>query len=77
MIPSLNRNSCFFPVRSSSIVILSPAFRNASSRSRPESVSKLYSVTSKIVVSGLKVTFVPRRWVSPTIVTLPAGFPHS
>ena len=44
-----------------------PPFRNASSRSRCASVSKLNSVVSKICVSGLKVTFVPRRFVVPVI----------
>ena len=44
-----------------------PPFRNASSRRRCASVSKLKTVVSKICVSGLKVTFVPRRLVVPVI----------
>ena len=42
------------PSRSSSIVIVTPAFRNASSRSRCESVSKLKSVVSKTSRIGLE-----------------------
>ena len=42
-----------------------PPFRNASSRSRWASVSKLKTVVSKISVSGLNVTLVPRRLVVP------------
>ena len=45
--------------------MVTPAFRNASSRRRPASVSKLNSVISKICESGLNVTFVPRRFVVP------------
>ena len=44
-----------------------PPFRNASSRSRWASVSKLKTVVSNTCVSGLKVTFVPRRLVVPVI----------
>ena len=47
------------------MVIVTPPFRNASSRSRCASVSKLYSVVSKICESGLKVTLVPRFLVVP------------
>ena len=43
--------------RSSSSVIRMPAFRNASSRRRCASVSKLKSVVSKISASGLNVIF--------------------
>ena len=42
-----------------------PPFRNASSRRRCASVSKLKTVVSKICGSGLNVTFVPRRFVVP------------
>ena len=56
---------CFLPSRSSSRVIRMPRFRNESSRRRCESVSKLKVVVSKICGSGLKVTFVPRRSVTP------------
>ncbi len=42
-----------------------PRFRKESSRRRWESVSKLKVVVSKIWVSGLKVTLVPRRSVTP------------
>ena len=41
-------------VRSSVSVISSPLFRNASSRRRCASVSKLYSVTVKMLLSGRK-----------------------
>ncbi len=75
--PSLKRNSCFLPVRSSSMVMRSPGFRKASSRRRPESVSKVNSFASKSGKSGRKVTRVPRRWVSPMGVTLPEGWPRS
>ena len=44
-----------------------PAFRNASSRSRCASVSKLKSTVSKISASGLNVIFVPRFLVVPVI----------
>ena len=44
---------------------MTPPLRNASSRRRCASVSKLNSVVSKICVSGLKVTFVPRFFVVP------------
>jgi hypothetical protein len=47
--------------------IETPAFRNASSRSRSDSVSKLYSVISKTVESGLNVTLVPRFSVTPVM----------
>ena len=58
-------NLWLLPSRSSSMVMRMPPFRNASSRSRCASVSKLYSTVSKICVSGLNVTFVPRRCVVP------------
>ena len=47
-------NPCDLPSRSSSSVMLMPPFRNASSRRRCASVSKLYSVVSKICGSGLE-----------------------
>ncbi len=53
------------PSRSSSSVMRTPPFRKASSRRRCASVSKLKIVVSKISVSGLKVIFVPRRFVVP------------
>ena len=53
------------PSRSSSSVMMTPAFRKASSRRRWASVSKLNSVVSKTSASGLKVTLVPRRFVVP------------
>ena len=58
-------NLWLLPSRSSSIVMRMPPFRKASSRRRCASVSKLYSVVSKICGSGLNVTFVPRRCVVP------------
>ena len=58
-------NLWLLPSRSSSIVMTMPPFRNASSRRRCASVSKLNSVVSKICVSGLNVTLVPRRCVVP------------
>ena len=42
-----------------------PRLRKESSRRRWESVSKLKVVVSKICASGLNVTFVPRRSVTP------------
>ena len=47
------------------MVTVTPPFRNASSRSRCASVSKLNSVVSKICASGLKVILVPRFLVVP------------
>jgi len=44
-----------------------PPLRKASSRRRCASVSKLKTVVSKMFVSGLKVTLVPRRFVVPVI----------
>ena len=58
-------NLWLLPSRSSSSVMTMPPFRNASSRSRWARVSKLNTVVSKISVSGLKVTLVPRRLVVP------------
>ena len=58
-------NLWFLPSRSSSIVMRMPPLRNASSRSRCASVSKLYSIVSKICGSGLNVTLVPRLCVVP------------
>ena len=51
---------------------MTPPFRNASSRRRWASVSKLNSVVSKICESGLNVTLVPRFFVVP-VVGLPLG----
>ena len=53
-----------------------PAFRNASSRRRCASVSKLNSTVSKISVSGRKVIFVPRFFVVPVISRSACGFPR-
>ena len=53
-----------------------PAFRNASSRSRWASVSKLNSTVSKISLSGVKVIFVPRFFVVPVISRSACGFPR-
>jgi len=57
--PPLYWKSWLFPVRSSRMEIFSPAFRNDSSRSRWDSVSKENSVSVKISASGLKVMRVP------------------
>jgi hypothetical protein len=65
------------PSRSSSSVMTRPALRNASSRRRWASVSKLKSVVSKICASGLKVTLVPRRFVVPVTSRSPCGAPRS
>ena len=62
--------------RSSSSVIRMPRFRKDSSRSRWESVSKRKLVTSKIWVSGLNVTLVPRRSVLPLCVSFTVGSPR-
>ena len=63
-------------LRSSRIRMRRPGFRNASSRIRFESTSKLKSVASSTVESGLKVTLVPRRLVVPMLRTFPVGMPH-
>ena len=55
--------------------MMMPPFRNASSRSRCASVSKLKTVVSKISASGLNVTFVPRRLVVPVTSSAPVGCP--
>jgi len=54
-----------------------PALRNASSRRRPESVSKLNSVVSKTSGSGLNVTLVPRFSVTPVMYRSPCGPPRA
>ena len=54
-----------------------PPFRNASSRRRLASMSKLNSVVSKICGSGLNVTFVPRRFVVPVMTRSLSGLPRS
>ena len=51
------------------MVMVSPALRKASSRRRWLSVSKLMSVVSKMVASGLNHTVVPRPSVTPISVT--------
>ncbi len=53
-----------------------PALRNASSRRRLFSVSKLNVVASKMVVSGLKWTFVPRFFVVPVSASVSCGMPR-
>jgi hypothetical protein len=63
--------------RSSSRVIRMPALRNASSRRRCASVSKLNSMPSKISPSGANVIFVPRFFVVPVISRSPNGLPRS
>ena len=75
--PPSYRKRWLLPSRSSSIVIETPAFRNASSRSRCDSVSKLNSVISKTVVSGLNVIFVPRFSVVPVTSSAAEGVPRS
>src|SRR5580704_18056561 len=63
-------------VRSSVSVISRPLFRNANSRKRWASVSKLYSVTVKMLLSGTKCTFVPRLvFTSPAFFSLLVGSP--
>ena len=57
--------------------MVTPPLRKASSRSRCASVSKLYSVVSKIWASGLNVIFVPRFFVVPVISRSPWGSPRS
>ena len=54
-----------------------PALRNASSRRRWARMSKLKSVVSKICVSGLNVTLVPRRSVTPVMFSGAWGTPRS
>ena len=56
---------------------MTPPFRNASSRRRWASVSKLKTVVSKISASGLNVTFVPRRFVVPVTSSSLVGWPRS
>ena len=68
-------NLWLLPSRSSSIVMRMPPLRNASSRRRCASVSKLNSVVSKICGSGLNVTFVPRRCVVPVDFEVAIGVP--
>ena len=55
------------------MTMCSPAFRNASSRSRVDSVSKSYSFTSKMVGSGWNDTLVPRLSVTPISCTCALG----
>ena len=61
--------------RKSDNVIVIPLFKKANSRIRAAIISKLYSVASKIVASGLKVTSVPVSFDSPTTLTSYKGFP--
>jgi hypothetical protein len=63
------------PSRSSRIVIVTPAFRNANSRSRCEQRLETEVAVSKISVSGLKVIFVPRFSVVPVMLSSPAFGP--
>ena len=53
-----------------------PAFRNASSRSRCASVSKLNSTVSKISASGRNVILVPRFFVVPVVSRSASGLPR-
>ena len=76
MMPPSYWNLWLLVSRSSSSVIRMPAFRNASSRSRCASVSKLNSTVSKISSSGVKVIFVPRFLVVPVISRSACGFPR-
>ena len=69
--------SCDLSVRSSRMVMRRPGFRKAISRMRLESTSKLKSVASSTVESGLKVTLVPRSEVVPRTWTFPVGTPFS
>ena len=65
-------------MRSSLSVILRPLFRNAISRSRCASVSKLNFVASMMVPSGLKVIFVPVfRPARPALASGALGNPRS
>ena len=75
--PPAYRNLWLLPSRSSSSVTTTPAFRNASSRRRWASVSKLKTTFSKISASGLKVTFVPRFFVVPVATSSLVGLPRS
>src|SRR5258708_19540528 len=61
--------------RSSVSVICRPLFRKANSRRRWARVSKLYSETVKISLSGRKWIFVPRFLVVPVLRSLPCGSP--
>ena len=55
-----------------------PLFRNASSRRRCDRVSKLNSIVSKILESGLKLTLVPRLSVwRDRLQRSPLGVPRS
>ena len=74
-IPPSYLKSWLLSERSSRITTRSPGLRNASSRIRLESTSKLKSVASRTVASGLKVTFVPRSDVVPMDFTGPSGMP--
>src|SRR6184192_2165629 len=63
-------------VRSSVSVIWRPLFRKASSRRRWARVSKLYSVTVKMLLSGRKWTLVPVLiFAAPVFFSLLVGSP--
>ena len=68
LIPPSKQKSCSLPLRSSSMTMRTPAFRNASSRSRCESTSNEYPVLWKISASGWKVTLVPVPLRRPHLV---------
>jgi hypothetical protein len=76
MPPSYWKRCFFFSSRSSSMLMTIPRLRKDSSRRRWERVSKLKLVTSKICVSGLKVTLVPRLSVTPVCSSGPWGAPR-
>ena len=75
--PPWNSKSWLFWVRSSVMLIFSPALRKASSRRRWLSVSNWKSVVSKMVGSGLNHTVVPRLSVVPISVTCCWGMPRA
>ena len=75
MMPPLYRNVWLRSSRSSSMTILSPLFRKASSRRRFDSVSNEKAVSSKIFVSGLNRTMVPCLVVFSPSVSSSCGTP--
>src|ERR1051325_7121220 len=54
-----------------------PLLRNAFSRKRSDSLSKLNDVSVKICESGLNVTFVPRLRVLPVCFSGATGIPRA
>ena len=64
-------------IRSVRMTTRKPGLRKASSRIRLERMSKLKSIASSTVGSGLKVTLVPRSLVLPIGCTVPVGAPRS